>query len=156
MLEIPEAYVLAAQLNQTVSGKRIREVIANGIPHKMAFYYEDPQAYPDLLCGEQIDKAVACGGLVEIRAGKKIILIGDGMELRYHETAAQRPPKHQLLLEFSDGSALSAKVQMYGGIWCFPEGQVRSPSSASRVWATGCCRTFSGRSKSNPGARCRP
>ena len=123
MLEIPEAYVLAAQLSQTVSGKRIREVIADGTPHKMAFYYEDPQAYPDLLRGEQIDKAVAYGGLVEIWAGKKIILIGDGIDLRYHEKAAQRPPKHQLLLEFSDGSALSAKVQMYGGIWCFPEGR---------------------------------
>jgi formamidopyrimidine-DNA glycosylase len=123
MLEIPEAYVLAEQLKQTVSGKRIREVIADGTPHKMAFYNEDPQAYPEMLRGEQIEKVVAYGGLVEIRAGKKIILIGDGIELRFHEKGAGRPPKHQLLLEFSDGSALSAKVQMYGGIWCFPEGR---------------------------------
>jgi formamidopyrimidine-DNA glycosylase len=123
MLEIPEAYVLAQQLNKTISGKRITRVIVNSTPHKMAFYYEDPQAYPDLLTGEQIEKAAAYGGLVEIRAGKKIILLGDGIELRYHEKGAQLPPKHQLLLEFSDGSALSAKVQMYGGIWCFPEGE---------------------------------
>jgi formamidopyrimidine-DNA glycosylase len=123
MLEIPEACILAQQLNETVSGKRIIKVMANSTPHKMAFYYEDPQAYPDLLSGEQIDKAVAYGGLVEIRAGKKIILMGDGVGLRYHEMGAQRPLKHQLLLEFNDGSALSAKVQMYGGIWCFPEGK---------------------------------
>lgn len=123
MLEIPEAYVLAQQLNETVSGKLITKVIADGTPHKMAFYYKDPQAYPDLLTGEQINKATAYGGLVEIMAGKKIILIGDGTKLHYHEPGAKRPPKHQLLLEFADGSALSAKVQMYGGIWCFLEGE---------------------------------
>lgn len=121
MLEIPEAFVLAQQLNKTVSGKLITKVVADSTPHKMAFYYQDPQAYPDLLTGEMIDRAVAYGGLVEIRAGKKIILFGDGIRLSYHEPGAKLPIKHQLLLEFADGSALSAKVMMYGGIWCFPE-----------------------------------
>ena len=30
--------------------------------------------------------------------------------------------KHQLLVEFDDGSALSCGVQMYGGVWAFLEG----------------------------------
>jgi formamidopyrimidine-DNA glycosylase len=123
MLEIPEAFVLAKQLNETVSGKRITGVVADSSPHKMAFYYQDPQDYPDLLTGKKIIQAAAYGGLAEIRAGKEIILFGDGIRLNYHEPGAKHPPKHQVLLEFADGSALSAKVMMYGGIWCFREGE---------------------------------
>ena len=41
------------------------------------------------------------------------------MRTRYLEAAEKRPDKHQLLLEFDDGSAMSCSVQMYGGIFAF-------------------------------------
>lgn len=127
MIEIPEAIVLVKQLNDKIIGNRIRHVTAAGAPHKLAFYYEDPKAYAERLEGETITKASSVGGLVEIKAGKKVILFGDGVGLRYHESGASRPERHQLLIEFQDGSALSAAVQMYGGIWCFPEGEFKNP-----------------------------
>ena len=43
--------------------------------------------------------------------------------LHYHAKGEKRPIKHQLLLEFADGSALSATVQMWGGLFCFKRGQ---------------------------------
>jgi len=42
MIEIPEAAVLAKQLNQTITGKHIQNVVAAHSPHKFAWYAGDP------------------------------------------------------------------------------------------------------------------
>jgi formamidopyrimidine-DNA glycosylase len=42
--------------------------------------------------------------------------------IRFHQENQKRPQKHQLLIEFEDFSAISVSVQMYGGIWCFKDG----------------------------------
>jgi formamidopyrimidine-DNA glycosylase len=55
------------------------------------------------------------------------MVFGDGVSLRYHEKTELRPAKHQLLIEFADSTALSASVQMYGGLWCFKEGTFQNP-----------------------------
>jgi len=60
--------------------------------------------------------------MVEIQVEKVVLLFGDGVNLRFHAKNEIRPQKHQLLIEFTDGAALSAFVQMYGGLWCFREG----------------------------------
>ena len=39
MLEIPEAIVIAAELNQTILDKRIEKVIAAASPHKFAWFF---------------------------------------------------------------------------------------------------------------------
>lgn len=64
--------------------------------------------------------------MVEIKAGNTIILLGDGVGLRFLEAGEKHPAKHQLLIELEDGSALYATVQMYGGLWCFIEGDFES------------------------------
>jgi formamidopyrimidine-DNA glycosylase len=80
-----------------------------------------------LLAGKTIDEAKAYGGFVEIKTGSAVILVGDGVGLRFHDKDEKRPAKHQLLIEFTDDSALSATVQMYGGLWCFPAGKLDNP-----------------------------
>ncbi|MCX7710405.1 MAG: endonuclease VIII [Clostridia bacterium] len=127
MLELPEALTVANQLQQSAKGKRISKVIAAQSPHKFAFFHGDPQGYHDLLAGKIIRNAAGYGGLIEVEADDVRLLVGDGVGLRYHEKIEQRPPKHQLLIEFEDGSSLSASVQMYGGIWCFHEGEFDNP-----------------------------
>ena len=52
-----------------------------------------------------------------------VLLFGDGVNLRFHGIEEKRPQKHQLLVEFDDFTALSASVQMYGGLWCFNIGE---------------------------------
>lgn len=127
MLEIPEANTVAAQLNGIVKGKRIMNVIAGGAPHKFAWFYGDPQKYHDRLAGKTIGEASAYGGFVEIKAEDMVILLGDGVGIRYHGENEARPQKCQLLVEFGDHSAISASVQMYGGMWCFREGEFENP-----------------------------
>ena len=46
-----------------------------------------------------------------------------GIDLRYYENSNKIPLKHQLLIEFDDGSILVASVQMYGAILVFLEGE---------------------------------
>ena len=122
MIELPEAAVLAKQVNEIVTGKRIKKVIAAQHPHKLAWYCGDPKDYQSLLAGKVIGAAVSHGGLVEIAASNAILLFGDGVSLRYFAEGEKLPDRHQLWIEFEDGSSLVSSVQMYGGIWAFPAG----------------------------------
>ena len=127
MIEIPEATVLASQLNAEVSGKTIRSAVAAYSPHKFTGYTGDPADYPDLLDGKTMGAAYARGGMVELQAGDMLLLFNDGVNLRLHTAGGERPKKHQLLLEYEDGAALSASVAMYGGIACFIPGTYDNP-----------------------------
>ncbi len=127
MLEIPEATVLARQIKDTLAGKRIVGIITAHSPHKFAWFSGQPEEYQRLLIGQTIDGASARGGMVEIQVGRARLLFGDGVNLRFHSKDDKRPSKHQLLMDFEDGTALSASVQMYGGLWCFLEGSFENP-----------------------------
>jgi formamidopyrimidine-DNA glycosylase len=122
MLEYPEALVLSQQLLNTLQSGKITRVTAAQTPHKLTWYNGDPQKYAEMLCGRSLDGACNHNALVQLQAGPASLVFSDGVNLRFHKKEAARPPKHQLLLEFSDGSALSAVVQMYGGIVCFMNG----------------------------------
>jgi len=124
MIELPEALNIARQMNDTIHGKRVAGVIAVQTPHKLAWYYGEPQKYSGLLVGKTIEKANAYGGMVEIKAENANILLGDGAGIRFHRKNEPRPAKHQLLIEFDDHSAISVSIQMYGGIGVFLEGEL--------------------------------
>lgn len=127
MLEIPETLHLAAQLNQTIQGKTIAEVIVNASPHKFAFFYKDPKSYPGLLIGKTIGKAKGLGSLVEIEAEDLRLTFGDGTNLRFYPPLDPVSPKHQLWMSFTDGSALAVTIQMYGFISAFKAGENENP-----------------------------
>jgi formamidopyrimidine-DNA glycosylase len=124
MIELPEAVHIADQLNDTVFGKYIVGITAVHTTHKLAWYYGEPSNYFDLLAGRTIGKARPFGSMVEISAENTNILLGEGVNVRFHDKEDPRPAKHQLLLEFKDLSALSFSIQMYGGVGAFPEGEL--------------------------------
>lgn len=126
MIELPEAVVLAAQLNKKVKGRKIFKVIAAQSPHRFAWYHGNPQNYHSLLKGKIINGAANAGGIVEIKAGNIIIALSDGAGLRYHFDDKQLPQKHQLLIQFDNSTFLTASIQMYGGILCFKEGACKN------------------------------
>lgn len=122
MLEIPEAQTIARQLKETIAGKTIASAAAAASPHGFAWYFGDPAAYGELLAGRTITDTAAYGGRPEIWAEDMRLSFGDGVNVRYLDAGAKRPAKHQLLLEFGDGSAVCCTVQMYGDLWAFPDG----------------------------------
>jgi len=124
MIELPEAVSIAGQLNDAVCGSRIAAVTAGHTPHKLAWYYGEPPTYPRLLVGRSAGKAAPLGSMVEMEVENARVLLGEGVGIRFHEAGQPRPARHQLLIEFDDGSALSATIQMYGGLGAFLEGEL--------------------------------
>lgn len=122
MVELPEALTLTRQLYETIKGKKIANTVAAHSPHKFAWYQGDPGSYQSLLKNKIITNTAAVGGAVEIQAEGVMIVLSEGIGLRYHTDAAQLPKKHQLMIEFEDSSFLSVSIQMYGGILSFVEG----------------------------------
>ncbi|HBN84932.1 MAG TPA: endonuclease VIII [Clostridiales bacterium] len=122
MIELPEAVALSRQIQETILGKKIVSVKVAVSPHKFAWYYKDPQMYEQIILNKTITESKSYGGFVEIQVENTVLLFNDGVGLRYHSELDPKPMRHQLLVEFDDGSALSASVQMYGGLWCYKKG----------------------------------
>ncbi len=121
MIELPEAVVLAKQVDSALRDKRILTATANQSPHKFAWYSGDPATYRHLLAGKTIRAAAAYGNHVEIYADDMTLIISTPM--RYHAADEKAPKKHQLLLEFNDRTAASCVVQMWGVLLCLKEGE---------------------------------
>ena len=119
MIEIPEAATLGHQIREELTERRVVAVLAGAAPHKFAWYHGDPAGYAPLLEGDTLVSAAAHGGMVEVHTQRALLLFHDGVNLRLHPAAGPVPGKHQLLLTFDDGSALSASVQMYGGLYAW-------------------------------------
>ena len=67
MIELPETYVLAEQINQTLVGKTIISAVANAHPHAFAWYTGDPTEYNAKLAGKKVTGSnpgtgYTCGG----------------------------------------------------------------------------------------------
>jgi len=122
MIELPEAVVISKEINDTLSGKPIIEVIAAKSPHKFAWYHKDPRDYNELLVNKSIQSATNQGGHVQLKLDGATILFSEGVRLRYYMDGEPIPEKHQLLIKFSDHSVLVATIQMYGGLVAFPDG----------------------------------
>ena len=121
MLEIPEAVVIAAQINQSLVGKQIAHVVANQTPHTFAWFTGDPAEYHQRLVGKTFDSASAFGGQVEVRVADYYLVLSTSM--RCYSAGEKLPKKHQLLLTFSDDSVFICSVQMWGGMMCFKVGE---------------------------------
>lgn len=121
MIELPEAYTLSNQLDQVFIGKTIIGAAANTSPHSFAWYSGDPSLYNEKLVGRKITGTAAYGGRPEMHADGMILSFMDGVRFKLLVGEEKRPVKHQLLLEFDDGSALACTVLMYGGMLTFPD-----------------------------------
>ena len=118
MIELPEAVVIAKQITDGLGGKRIAKAVASASPHKFAWYTGDPTEYNDRLAGKTIGSATGIGGHIEVEAGDMVLSVS--APIRYHAKGGKRPKKHQLLIEFDDGTAISSSAELWGAFLCFP------------------------------------
>lgn len=122
MIEIPEAVVLAQQWNQTLRGKRVRNVVANQSPHGFAWFFGDPDDYHRRLAGKTLGKAVPVAGFIDVEVEDMHMTFQDGVNMRLFLPGEPLPKKHQLWIELEDGTSFVCTVQMYGGMMVFPDG----------------------------------
>ena len=125
MIELPESYTLARQIGAVLTGKTVKSVTAAAFPHKFAWFNLEPAQYDARLRGKTLvgstpGTGYTCGGNTEIDFGDAILVLST--PIKYHGFGEKRPDKHQLLVEFEDGSAISCTVQMWGAMFCLDAG----------------------------------
>jgi formamidopyrimidine-DNA glycosylase len=130
VIELPESYVLASQMNASVAGKVIRRVTANAHPHAFASFNGAPELYESALKNKKVIKSKLGVGItgnsqVETLCGNMALI--SSTPIRYSAPGGEAPPKHQLLLEFDDLSCLYFIVQMWGSILCVPAAEANKP-----------------------------
>ena len=123
MIELPESYVLASQINETIIGKVINHVTVNTRQHKFATFSGDPELYDAALSGKIITRASFSadengGSVVLIQCGDLMLILNTS--IRYHAPGEEVAPKHQLLIEFGDSSKISCIVNIWGSMLCVP------------------------------------
>ncbi len=125
MFELPEFVTLAAQINQTLSGKVIRQGRLGNTPHKFVWYNQSPAEFERLTKGKTVGAARAKGKwlFVALEPGY-VLLFGEcGGKMLYHGPGTKRPAKYHLSLEFDDESGFTATTQMWGAMELHEAGQ---------------------------------
>ncbi len=123
-MELPEILTFVRQIDGALAGKTVRRAVAAHTPHGFARYTGDPAAYDSKLRGLAVTGADTYDATLRVRLGETCLLLT--APPRYHEAGKKLPPKHQLLLEFDDGSSLTCHVQMWGGMYLYKEGEEQS------------------------------
>jgi len=125
MFELPEFVTLAAQINETLTGKKIEQGSLGNSPHKFVWYNRSPAEFEKLTQGKTISAARAKGKWLFIPLDPGyILLFGEcGGRLLYHSAGSPRPKKYHLCLTFDDDSSLTAFTQMWGAMELYEAGQ---------------------------------
>lgn len=126
MIELPEAITIARQMNEAIKGKRIKSGTRGNAPHKFAFYSRTPEEYEALLPGLAIGEANDAGTAIVVRLEPDYsVVLGEGGErILLHQDAGTLPKKHQLSLEFDDGTFLTVSVQGWGAALLLHESEL--------------------------------
>ena len=143
MIELPEAIAIAAQLNQTIRGKRIVECNTGDSVHKWVFYKPSREKLEKLLLKKTIGEVTSVGRGIHIRLEPDQALVIDefGGKLLYHDPGTILLKKYQLFLKFEDDSFFTVDIQGWGFIstlreweqtkWTRVRAKAISPADAS-------------------------
>jgi formamidopyrimidine-DNA glycosylase len=123
MIELPEAVVIARQMDEVLAGKRIERGNRGNAPHKFAFANGSAEEYEAVFQGRTVGKSCAHGNaiLTDIEPGYTLVLGGGGERILFHPREHKLPKKHHLWLGFEDGTALTVSVQGWGNTLLLPQ-----------------------------------
>ena len=116
MIEMPEAYTLARQMNEALTGKIFQGFAQGELRHKFLWLDRPAEESSAILAGRSVTGASSYGRSMYLHAGSDyMIWFGEiGGRLLHHPAAGQLPKKYHLRWDFSDGSSLSFVLQMWG------------------------------------------
>jgi formamidopyrimidine-DNA glycosylase len=119
-IELPEAKILAEQMNRELRGKRIKTYHLQDYERlqRIGFMNKDPKAFAQLVSGE-VESVVSRGNTILMRLTKGVGLIFSpeyGSEIFYH-TSIMETGRFHLKIDFCDNTALTVRLTSMGGIF---------------------------------------
>ena len=119
-VELPEALILAEQMNEELRGKRVAACRLRDTDRmqRIGFINEDLTDF-DRLVGGGIESAVSRGNTVLVRLdnGMNLIITPEyGGRVFHHSDAGAAPEKYHLRVDFTDGGALTVRLASMGVI----------------------------------------
>ena len=116
MLEMPEILTIARQLDGTLTGKTFKSFSRGVLTHKFLWLSMTAEEYDHSLAGRQVTGACSHGRSMVVNVGDEYrLFFGDlGGRILYHQPVQSLPAKYHLRWDFTDGSALTYTLQMWG------------------------------------------
>lgn len=135
-MSIAECTIYANQLNETVKGNKIIDVIVNQNPHTFVWFALNPV---DAYCGAAKSNEIALkyrvylcdntilyaetmngayGTYTLLHIGDRVLMF-NSMSVLFHLKGVNRPKRHQLLIELENGTALSFCSSLGGPLFLF-------------------------------------
>jgi formamidopyrimidine-DNA glycosylase len=116
MLELPEVLTLSRQLHQELKGRTIASAGRGNSPHKFAFFKPSEQEIAKTLVRKKVDAVRGDGKyiLFDLRPRAVFSIAEMDGRILFHEKGVELPSKYQLLVTFTDGTALTATVGLWG------------------------------------------
>ena len=128
-IELPEAKILAEQMNKELKGKRIKSYRLRDCEklQKIGFINKDTKAF-DQLVNREVESVTSRGNsiLVKLDEGMNIILSPEyGGEVFYHSHEATVPEKFHLRIDFCDKTALTVRFTSMGGMRVLKDAELK-------------------------------
>jgi formamidopyrimidine-DNA glycosylase len=125
MFELPEYLTLAGQINDTLTGKTVREGNLGNSPHKFVWYNRTHDEFARLTAGSTVGTARAMGRflLIPLKPDYVLVLGECGGRILHHEPGSSLPKKYHLFLRFGDDSFFTVTTQMWGAMELYDKGQ---------------------------------
>jgi len=127
-IELPEAKILAEQMNNELRGKCIRNYCLRDYERlqRIGFMNKDIKSF-DQLVNRKVESVISRGNAIRVRLDGKLNIILSpeyGGEVFYHSHESTSPDKFHLRIDFSDESALTVRLTSMGGIHVFRDDEL--------------------------------
>jgi formamidopyrimidine-DNA glycosylase len=125
MFELPEVITLAKQINETLTGKKIKTGSLGNSPHKFVWYNRSHEEFAKLTKDKIIGETRAKGKwlFIPLEPGYVLLLGEFGGKLLFHPANEKIPKKYHLYINFTDGSSLTAYTRMWGAMELYETGR---------------------------------
>jgi formamidopyrimidine-DNA glycosylase len=125
MIELPEAIVIARQMDATLKGRRVISGDRGNSPHKFAFSSGTSEEYTAIFTGQTVGGTTSHGMsiLTEIGADHILVLGCGGERILFHTDERSLLKKHQLFLRFEDGAYLTVTISGWGNTLLLPRAE---------------------------------
>lgn len=129
-IELPEAKILAEQMNKELKGKCVKSYHLQDYERlqKIGFINRDVKAFGQLV-NRKVESVTSRGNaiLVKLDDGINVVLAPEyGGEIFYHSREMRIPEKFHLRIDFTDKTVLTVRLTSMGGIHVLKDAELTS------------------------------